>query len=110
MKVISLYRPSSEQAEGSLRKAGGKLVGKDLEGAIQEALELSMSNPTTLLMGDFNLDRTSAARYLLKAGVRNALCEQDVETPTFRRLVKGHVQESSVDWRRQERGVCDRRW
>ena len=75
MKVMSLYRPSIEQADGSLRRAGGKLVGKDVDVAIIEALESSMSTPNALLMGDFNLDRISAARFLLKAGVRNALCD-----------------------------------
>jgi hypothetical protein len=97
LKVLSIYRPAVDQADGSLRKAGNKMVGKDLDVAISEALEVSMTNPNSLLGGDFNLDRISTARFLLKAGIRNALCDMDEEAPTFRRFVKGRTQESSID-------------
>ncbi len=45
-----------------------------------------------MIGGDFNLDRISVARLLLKAGIRIALCETDEDAPTFRRLVNGKVQ------------------
>ena len=46
--------------------------------------------------GDFNLDQISAARFLLKAWIRNGLLRADEDAPTFRRLTKGSVQESSI--------------
>ena len=64
---------------------------------IIELLELEASNPNTMIGGDFNLDRISVARLLLKAGIRNALCDTDEDAPTFRRLVNGKVQESVID-------------
>jgi hypothetical protein len=70
LKVQSIYRPVAESGKGSLRGASNKILGSDLDTCLVEKIGACLAEKNSILGGDFNLDRTSASRFLLKAGSR----------------------------------------
>ena len=82
MKIISIYRSSSDNLEGSLRKNIDKQCGGDLDSKISEVIA-HVSNDRTIIGGDFNLDTLSVARFMLKSGIRGSLCPLDEDSFFF---------------------------
>ena len=97
LNIGLLYRPSMGKGTGSLRQKAKAIIGKELDQGIIESIGGMALQGNLLLGGDFNLDVHSAARMLSKAGLKNSLCEMDEDSPTFRRNMKGKIQESCID-------------
>ena len=75
IKIISMYRPCADQLEGSLRRLATDALGGNLDDKLVEHLGEATGNPRTMLGGDFNLEPISAARFPLRAGLRNSISE-----------------------------------